>query len=317
MGFKTLIGVDCATKAPNVGLARARLTAGRWRLTDVARGSAGNPPAARIAAWLEDGDPTLLALDAPLGWPSPLSQELALHTAGTAIHTPADEMFNRTTDRYVKENYRKRPLEVGADRIARTAHAALVLLEELRRSTGREIPLAWTQAETSTVAAIEVYPAVTSQVHFAASGQTASGHARTDIIALVGRTLVGHDALDLAGATRDELDAVLCVVAGIDFLAGNSASRWPGVGQARRLDLGTAVRTCEHGSLNPTHFGVVAEDVRLDRSASRDDPCDEHGAPRATGPRDRRRPHLERLRQQSLELTCVHVVLERPSCGVS
>jgi len=222
MAFTTIIGVDCATKAPKVGLARVRLEAGRWQLTDVARGSAADPPAARVAAWLENGDPTLLALDAPLGWPVPLSRELASHTAGTVIHRPADEMFSRTTDRYVKHVYKKRPLEVGAARIARTARAALLLLDELRKTTGLDIPLAWTPGEDAEVAAIEVYPAVTLKVHLEASGVTPSGDPRADIIALAGRILTGHDGRDLASATADALDAALCAIAGTDFLAGTA-----------------------------------------------------------------------------------------------
>lgn len=169
------------------------------------------------------GGSTLLALDAPLGWPAPLSRELASHTAGSAIHTPADEMFGRTTDRFVHRVYDKRPLEVGAARIARTARAALLLLDGLRRVTGLDIPLAWTPDACAKVAAIEVYPAVTCKVHLAASNVAPSDDPRADIIALAGRTLIGHDALGLAAATKDELDATLCVVAGLDFLTGAAA----------------------------------------------------------------------------------------------
>lgn len=223
MAFTTIIGIDCATVAPKVGIARARRETGRWRLIDVARGSASDPPAARIASWLDEDSSALLALDAPLGWPAPLSRELVHHVAGTAIHTPADEMFSRATDRFVKRVFGKRPLEVGAARIARTARAALLLLDEVRRATGRDVPLTWTPDETADVAAIEVYPAVTRKVHLEASRVAPSGDRRTDSLAIIGRTLVGHDAHSLADATWDELDAALCVVAGIDFLAGSAA----------------------------------------------------------------------------------------------
>jgi hypothetical protein len=53
----------------------------------------------------------------------------------------------------------KQPLDVGADRIARTAHAALRLLQELRERTHMSIPLAWDRNFKPEVQAIEVYPA--------------------------------------------------------------------------------------------------------------------------------------------------------------
>ena len=68
-------------------------------------------------------------------------------------------IFRRLTDQFVKEKARKNTiLEVGADKIARTTHWALSLLEELRTSR-RKIPLAWRQGQISGVKAIEVYPA--------------------------------------------------------------------------------------------------------------------------------------------------------------
>jgi len=44
------------------------------------------------------------------------------------------------TDDEIFARLEKRPLDVGADRIARTVHAALALLEELGRLPGQPIP---------------------------------------------------------------------------------------------------------------------------------------------------------------------------------
>src|SRR5437016_7332440 len=49
-------------------------------------------------------------------------------------------MFRRVTDDVIYERLGKRPLDVGADRIARTAHAALRFLEELRGFLGSTSP---------------------------------------------------------------------------------------------------------------------------------------------------------------------------------
>jgi hypothetical protein len=48
--------------------------------------------------------------------------------------------------------------EVGANLIARTAHAALKLLDDLIQVTELAIPLAWEQGRVRETCAIEVYP---------------------------------------------------------------------------------------------------------------------------------------------------------------
>ncbi len=107
--------------------------AGRLRLLELTRGSRQRSPIAIVAEWAEAHSPVLLALDAPLGWPAALGVALAGHRAGGPLeHTP-NRLFRRRTDDWVRSRFGKRPLEVGADLIARTAHAALALLEGLRQ----------------------------------------------------------------------------------------------------------------------------------------------------------------------------------------
>ncbi len=221
--FTAIVGIDCATDPRKVGMARARREFGRWRLVDIARGTTQDTPAARIARWAGEDSSTLLALDAPLGWPARLSQDLTRHEAGAFIDTPANDLFRRATDRHVQDTYGKRPLDVGADRIARTAHAALLLLHQLRRATGKDIPVAWEPHAPARIAAIEVYPAVTAKVHIDRSGETPTSDRRVDAMTVIQRTLRGVTAHDLAAASQDELDAALCIVAGIDFLSGRAS----------------------------------------------------------------------------------------------
>lgn len=120
-----IIGVDCATEPRNVGLALAERGSAEASLVAVERGSSSTSLARRIAEWMGDGRDVLLALDAPLGWPSALGDALYGHGAGGAISEAPDRLFRRLTDRVVHDRVGKLPLEVGADRIARTAVAAL------------------------------------------------------------------------------------------------------------------------------------------------------------------------------------------------
>lgn len=113
-----IIGIDCATQHQKTGLARARLedrgvTIEAWELA-----SANRPPETIIAEWLTGTQTALLALDASLGWPEKLGVTLVEYSAGNWIESKADDLFHHATDRDVKHRLGKRPLEVGADRIA-------------------------------------------------------------------------------------------------------------------------------------------------------------------------------------------------------
>lgn len=56
---------------------------------------------------------------------------LPTHEAGKPIRVPKDQFFRRGTDRFIHQTLGQRPLDVGADRIGRTAHAALTLIQDL------------------------------------------------------------------------------------------------------------------------------------------------------------------------------------------
>jgi predicted RNase H-like nuclease len=219
----TVIGVDCATDPKNVGLARGLWKSGSLRITDITNGQL-HPPDEILGEWVSDSRDCLLAMDAPLGWPSGFGHTLANHMAGMPFHKQPNSFFRRATDRFVHRELGKMPLDVGADRIARTALSALQLLEALARKTGHAIPLAW-KAEISGIAAIEVYPAGTLR----ASHVQSSGYKRADqiesrrkILAWLGSELGLPEDLSLPLEDPDALDAMLCVLAGGDFLAGKT-----------------------------------------------------------------------------------------------
>lgn len=221
-GGVRIIGVDCATDPRKVGLALAQLDGSKARMLAAERGSDSSSVAGRIAEWMGADRRVLLALDAPLGWPLGLGDTLARHSAGEVVTTEPNRLFRRLTDRVVFAEIGKLPLDVGADRIARTAVAALDLLERLRALTGRAIPLAWGPGICD-AEAIEVYPAGT----LAALGVRSTGYKapdqlerRREILGVLERRIElvgdGHALLENA----DILDAGLCVLAALDFLDG-------------------------------------------------------------------------------------------------
>ena len=209
-----LIGIDCATQPNKVGLALAQWDGAVVRIQDCRTGSAADPPAAIVSRWLQHTDTALLALDAPLGWPLALAQTLTGHQAGAGMGAAAHALFRRRTDDAIHQRFRKRPLEVGANFISRTAVAALALLEELRDEHSHPIPLAWNPAELERVSAIEVYPAATRLAHGSEGrgGSLEGLEQALDLTALGGRL----------PASADAVDALVCVVAAADFLQGRA-----------------------------------------------------------------------------------------------
>jgi predicted RNase H-like nuclease len=222
----TILGVDCATLATKTGLARAVLEDDRWIVRDARVGTKSDPPAAVLAAWLAEDPGALLALDAPLGWPADLGDALVGHRAGEPIDAPSDRLFARVTDHEVHARHGRMPLEVGAGWIARTARATLGLLGEVRRATGQPIPLAWSP-DPERAAAIEVYPAATLIAHgHALAGYKVPGSpARRAVVQGWPDAVVVPPSLDLIESNTDLFDAIVCVLAGVDFLAG--AARGP------------------------------------------------------------------------------------------
>ncbi len=219
-----IIGIDCATQGTKTGLALGFLSDAGLELRKATL-CRDRGPVETIKSWFEEDERgALLAIDAPLGWPKPLGDELVEHVAGAPIKTPADDLFRRATDRFVQRTIGKTPLDVGADRIARTAHTALGLLESLRELMKLPIPLAWHASDPSEqLCAIEVYPAATLVVTGAphSTGYKKAGQVeerRAIVKHLQARMHIGQCVPDLAGSA-DLLDAAICVLAGADFLS--------------------------------------------------------------------------------------------------
>lgn len=62
-GYTSIIGIDCATRPRNVGLARADWRNGQWVLTDDRTCSTAEPPAQTLPAWIGQDRDSFLALE--------------------------------------------------------------------------------------------------------------------------------------------------------------------------------------------------------------------------------------------------------------
>ncbi|MCE2511219.1 MAG: DUF429 domain-containing protein [Acidimicrobiia bacterium] len=227
-GPLTVIGIDCAAQPENVGIALGRRSQGATRVEMVYSGKpmSWDGLVEHTADLIEkaESSSTLLALDAPLGWPQALAETLPAHFAGRAPRFTANEMFRRRTDDVVKEKLNKQPLDVGADKIARATHAALRFLESLREATGLAMPLAWSPGHATGVSAIEVYPAATLIAYGllpSLSYKKSTNERRKLMDGLADVVELGEAARNEMVARHDLLDAAVCVIAGVDFAEGN------------------------------------------------------------------------------------------------
>lgn len=213
-----LVGIDAATKAAKVGVAWGTLGPGPSLVVERAEVLSRltlAPLAERIRG---AGPEVLVAIDAPLGWPTGLGSELPGHRAGAGLSEPADQLFSRACDRMVWRQLRKRPLEVGANLIARTACAALGLLEELRKETGLELDLAWAPGRgPTTPGVLEVYPAAT---RLSRGMRKRDIQAEFELLQSAGLRL-GHEVLATAETNEHVRDALTCCLAAADYVEGD------------------------------------------------------------------------------------------------
>ena len=204
-----------------MGLARGIFEEGRLRIERATLGSAGESAVATVAGWIASADRYVLAFDAPLGWPAALGEALSEHQAGGPLGGQSAALFGRRTDRFVAERMGRTPPEVGADRVARVAYAALKTLNNLRKFSGLQVPLAWEQDRDS--GAIEVYPPATLRAHGlsvdAHRGKTAKARAfRNQIIDHIESQAELWVSRELLVEDAHLLDAVVCTLAAADFV---------------------------------------------------------------------------------------------------
>lgn len=101
---------------------------------------------------------------------------------------------------------------MGANLIARTAHAALEFLGQLRSETKLTIPLAWDPVNVTETSAIEVYPRATLEAMGIKYKWWLSAIRKVGCLAMQ----VAEENL----VSEHSIDAVVCVLAAVDFLIG-------------------------------------------------------------------------------------------------
>ncbi len=223
-----LIGIDCATRPEKVGLARAVWDGKQLAELQIHPSQPKADIARVVVDWLlaelagASADcPCLLALDAPLGWPAAFGTALAGHAAGEPLPVEATQFFRRLTDRRLESIHH--PMDVTADRLGRTAFWAVNLLGEVARRSRRPVPLAWDSHALPPLSAIEVYPAGTLTM----LGLPASAYKKADQVGqrqviINGIRTLFAEGVDFSPCLEDadQLDAALCLVAGMDFICG-------------------------------------------------------------------------------------------------
>lgn len=214
-----VLAVDCATQAKRIGLA-----AGYWSASEglVVEEAVAGDSVGSISDWLSERAQvqTVLALDAPLGWPAPLGNALHQHCAGDPIATTPNELFRRSTDTFVHGAIGKLPLDVGADRIARTAHAALTLLREVREQTGLSFDVTSRPYDGGTVA-LECYPGGTLRAgpwdERGYKGKDGEG-IRRRLFEELGEVITFGDLPNAVTENDDVFDAVVAALGAADYL---------------------------------------------------------------------------------------------------
>ena len=225
----SIIGIDCSTQPARTGLVFARCH--RRKIELVSNINAGDiddysplpdhrwyPLVKQCQDWIGEDDRVLFCMDSPLGWPDAMRHVLSGHSAGELLGIEAKDLFNRTTDLFVDETIQKRPLEIGANLIARTAVAALELLATLRVMLRMELPLLWQQGPMEKSGVIEVYPVATI-VGRVGAGTKLNFKTKSDILLPILEMDFGLESIDLLAGSDDHLlDAAMCVLAGADFI---------------------------------------------------------------------------------------------------
>lgn len=253
-----IIGIDCAAQPKDFGLARGLVRGRTVEIVEVDKGKGSDnyfdDLVGQVQCWINrhyaDGlGTTLLALDAPLGWPIYLTRALRDHSAGAPLGRPFDtsrkanpghHLFRRHTDRFIAQKFPGAPLDIGADRIARVARSALELLGRLEFPGDRQsaVPLLWDAQDLERVGVIEVYPRLTllharssddDELHYKSSENAQENRRKIVDEILPARLVFNKDDLRSTppkgkslGYDHDRIDAVLCVLEGLHFLLAES-----------------------------------------------------------------------------------------------
>lgn len=158
MANRAFAGIDWATEAKNRAAVVIEVDGSRFIVTEV-RSPLSEREAAELC--LTDRLETV-GVDIPFGWPTEFTNFVAAWgpESGTGVRIPTSDAFRfRVTDRVVRDELRKTPLAVSADRIALGAHAWARLAAANGLSGRFDVGSAAPRRPSPTI--IEVYPGAT------------------------------------------------------------------------------------------------------------------------------------------------------------
>lgn len=216
-----IIGLDAAVQDKDIGCVRGKYNKGSFTVTD--RWERKEPLVSYIGDWIKASEQAILAIDAPLGWPTSFRQVLNTHCAGRPLDIDPILFFKRKTDLDIRERFKKNPLEISADRIARTAFFTLERIGQIERNLESELQLLWSMEELKHYGMMEVYPAATLLANsFPIKGYKKDNTAAREKLyegLKKNYNFTNHKGQDLTAIEHD-FDAFVCCLACVDFIEG-------------------------------------------------------------------------------------------------
>ena len=222
-----IVGWDSAVNAKHCGLVLCNLEKSfndaKLSIVEFWDGAKSIPET--ISDWMGQYGHILLAIDSPLGWPIKFGEVLANHQAGDSLDGCYETFFNRETDRHIFRTFKKRPLDVGANLIARTAFMTLQHLDEIRQRTQKSLSILWSSDELNTTSGmIEVYPACTL-IHYKcySTGYKKDVDKQKNIFQNL-KSIYNTESKFMDDLYRNDhnFDSFICALAGADFVLGKA-----------------------------------------------------------------------------------------------
>jgi predicted RNase H-like nuclease len=163
-----IIGFDCAAQMDKVGITYSEFTADKWKIEKILPKANYDKFLKKIEYFKEREEEVLLCFDTPLGYPQKMVAYLNKLTAGKAdlgnefnYDDHSREYFRRRTDILVKNELGITPLEIGADKLARSTLRTFEIINRINEILNGELSLAWDNKNLSQYSMIEVYPKAT------------------------------------------------------------------------------------------------------------------------------------------------------------
>ncbi|MBZ9728388.1 DUF429 domain-containing protein [Salegentibacter sp. JZCK2] len=218
-----IIGLDAAVQDKDIGCVLGNYSEGSLKL--LGKWERKQPLTDFITDGIKESEKAILAIDAPLGWPVSFRKILNTHSAGLSLDTDPELFFKRQTDLDIRQRFKKWPLEISADRIARTAFFTLNRIGKIEKDLDYKLNLLWSIQDLEKYGMLEVYPAATLlSLGFSIKGyKKDNAPARDKLYDQLKKiyNFNNFESIDLTTIDHD-FDALVCCLACVDFIEGKS-----------------------------------------------------------------------------------------------